>query len=252
VDYIRINCRGNATLKFEGSTQAPVLPADPYSGSYAFWSNKGDESDMTLTQTFNFTGQSGPITLSYRTWYDIEEDWDYVYLEASTDGEKWQMISTPSGTPEDPIGNNHGWGYTGLSGGGPQWIQEEVDLSDYAGKQVQIRFEYITDTAVNGEGFLLDDISIPEIGYFSDFENDAGGWEADGWVRIQNALPQTFRLSLIKQGDTTVVEEIPVSADNTAEIRLEFGNGVDEVILVVSGTTRFTRQSAAYRFDFAP
>jgi len=148
--------------------------------------------------------------------------------------------------------NNHGWGYTGLSGGGPQWIQEEVDLSDYAGKQVQIRFEYITDTAVNGEGFLLDDISIPEIGYFSDFENDAGGWEADGWVRIQNALPQTFRLSLIKQGDTTVVEEIPVSADNTAEIPLEFGNGVDEVILVVSGTTRFTRQSAAYRFDFAP
>ena len=252
VDYIRIKCRGSATLTIEGSTQVPVLPADPYSGSYAFWSNKGDESDMTLTRTFDFTGQSAPLTLSYHTWYDIEEDFDYVYLEASLDGESWQIISVPSGTPEDPTGNNYGWGYTGLSGGGPQWIQEEVDLSDYAGKQVQIRFEYITDAAVNGEGLLLDDISIPEIGYFSDFENDDGGWEADGWVRIQNVLPQSFQVSLIKQGDTTVVEDIPLTAENTAEIPLEFGNGVDEITLVVSGTTRFTRQTAAYRFDFAP
>ena len=252
VDYIRIKCRGSATLTIEGSTQVPVLPADPYSGSYAFWSNKGDESDITLTHTFDFTGQSAPLTLSYHTWYDIEEDFDYVYLEASLDGESWQIISTPSGTPEDPTGNNYGWGYTGLSGGGPQWIQEEVDLSDYAGKQVQIRFEYITDAAVNGEGFLLDDISIPEIGYFSDFENDDGGWDADGWVRIQNVLPQSFQVSLIKQGDMTVVEDIPLTAENTAEIPLEFGNGVDEITLVVSGTTRFTRQTAAYRFDFAP
>jgi hypothetical protein len=252
VDYIHIECPGNAILKFEGSVQVPVLPVDPYSGSYAFWSNKGDESDMTLTRTFDFTDHSGPITLAYRTWYDIEEDFDYVYLEASTDGENWQIISTPSGTAEDPTGNNYGWGYNGLSGSGPEWIQDEVDLSEFAGQEVQLRFEYITDAAVNGEGFLLDDISIPEIGYFSDFETDEGGWEADGWVRLQNVLPQTFRLSLIKQGDSTVVENIPVSADNTAEIPLEFGNGVDSVTLVVSGTTRFTRQPAAYRFDFAP
>jgi bacillopeptidase F (M6 metalloprotease family) len=207
---------------------------------------------MTLTHTFDFTGQSGPLTLSYRTWYDIEEDWDFVYLEASTDGENWQMISTPSGTAQDPTGNNYGWGYTGLSGGGPQWIEEQVDLSNYAGQEVKIRFEYITDAAVNGEGLLLDDISIPEIGYFSDFETDDGGWEADGWVRIQNVLPQTFGVSLIKSGDSTTVEEVQLLADNTAEIPLEFGNGVDEITLVVSGTTRFTRQPAAYRFDFAP
>ncbi len=68
---------------------------------------------------------------------------------------------------------------------------------------------------------------------FSDFENDDGGWEADGWVRIQNVLPQSFQVSLIKQGDTTVVEDIPLTAENTAEIPLEFGNGVDEITLVV-------------------
>ena len=49
VDYIRINCPGNYTLRFEGATSTRLLPADPHSGSYAFWSNKGDKSDMTLT-----------------------------------------------------------------------------------------------------------------------------------------------------------------------------------------------------------
>ena len=251
VDYIRIRCRGIQTLQFEGSTQVGVVPADPYSGSYAFWSNKGDESDMTLTQTFDFSGHSGPLTFSYWTWYDIEENYDYVYLEASTDGMNWELLISPSGTADDPVGSNYGWGYTGLSGGGPKWIKDEVDISRFAGKKVQLRFEYITDGAVNGEGFLLDDISIPETGYFSDFENDNGGWEAEGWVRIQNVLPQTFRLTLIKEGDMTTIENVRLTGDNTAAIVLDFDE-IDDATLVISGTTRFTRQKAAYRIKFAP
>ena len=41
-----------------------------------------------------------------------------------------------------------------------------------------MRFEYVTDAAVNGEGLLLDDVSMPQINYSSDFESDDGGWEA--------------------------------------------------------------------------
>jgi hypothetical protein len=247
VDYVQITCEGETTLRFEGSTVASVVPADPHSGAYAFWSNKGDESDMTLTQTFDFTGQSGPLTFYYWTWYDLEEDYDYLYLEASVDGDQWTILNTPSGTGEDPSGNSYGWGYNGLSGGGPQWIREKVDLSEFAGQTVQLRFEYITDAAVNGEGFLLDDVEIPEIGYSTDFESDAGGWEAAGFVRIQNLLPQTYRLALISRGRETTVEYIPLQADMTAEIPLRIGDGVEEVILVVSGTTRYTRQPTAYR-----
>jgi len=173
-------------------------------------------------------------------------------VEASTDGENWQMLSTPSGTPEDPTGANYGWGYTGTSGNSPQWIQEKVDISQFAGGEVQLRFEYITDGAVNGEGFLLDDVSIPEIGYFSDFENDDGGWLSEGWVRITNVLPQTFRLALIKHGAQTTVEHIPLSADNSANIQLDIGSDVRQVTLVVTGTTPFTRQKAAYRYYFTP
>ena len=252
VDYIRIDCSGNYDLHFEGSVQTSVVPVDPFSGSYAFWSNRGDESDMTLTHTFDFNAVSGPITFSYWTWYDLEKDYDYLYLTASTDGENWQILTTPSGTSEDPSGNSYGWGYNGESGNGPTWIQESVDISQFAGQKVELRFEYVTDAAVNGQGFLLDDVSIPETGYFTDFESGDSGWVADGFVRIQNVLPQTYRLSVIHLGQNTTVDQYSLSGDNVADIPIEIGNGTDEVILVVSGTTRFTTQKAAYRFSIQP
>ncbi|MBN2499302.1 MAG: immune inhibitor A [Anaerolineales bacterium] len=252
-DYIRITCQGEHTLSFEGSLLTTLLPEGAYSGDYSFWSNKGDSSDMTLTQEFDFTDVSGPINMDFKTWYDIEDGWDYVYLTASTDGgDTWEILRTPSGTDEDPSGNSYGWGWNALSGGGPKWIDESVDLSQFAGEEVMLRFEYITDAAVNGEGMLIDDISIPAIGYFNDFESDEGGWEADGFVRVSNTLPQTFRLAVISYGVQTNVEYIYLDADGTAEIPLSLGGDVDEVVLVVMGTTRFTRQTAAYRFEITP
>jgi immune inhibitor A len=250
VDYIRFNCKGSYTLHFKGS-HTYLLPQDPHSGRFAFWANKNDESDTTLTRTFNLTTYSGPISLSYWTWYDIENGWDYVYLEASTDGVNWQTLRTPSGTSDNPEGSNYGWGYTGSSGAGtfPIWIKETVDLTKFAGTNLTLRFEYVTDSNVTGEGFLLDDVSIPEIGYFTDFESDSAGWQAAGWARIQNVLPQSYGLALISVGNTTTVQDITLNPDITADIPFTIGDGVNNVVLVVSGTTRYTRQLATYRFS---
>ena len=246
VDYIQINCAGDYTLRFEGSTVARLLPEDSYSGSYAIWSNKGDESDMILTREFDFSDVSGPIDFTFHTWYDLEEDYDYLYFEVSEDGEHWQIVTTPSGTGDDPSGNSYGWAYNGTTNG---WIEESIDLSEYAGKDIFVRFEYVTDAAVNGEGMLIDDVSVDAIDYFTDFETDDGGWTTDGFVRVQNALPQTFRLALIKQGQTTSVEMIEVNDDQTAEIPISIGGNVDSVTLVVSGTTRFTRAEGSYSVE---
>jgi len=245
IDYINISCVGDHTLTFSGSTAIGLLPTEVHSGNYAFWSNKGDSSDMTLTREFDFIGLSGPIEISYWTWYDIEEDWDYLFVEASTDGETWEILETPSGTDYNPSGNSYGWGYTGATG---KWIEEIVDLSQYAGQKVQVRFEYITDLAVNGEGFLLDDVRIDAINYQSDFEADDGGWEAKGFARVDNVLPQTYRLSLILKSDTTTVTHIELNGDQTAEIPLSLGEG-DEAILIVAGTTRYTNIAAAYKIE---
>lgn len=248
-DYIRITCSGAHTIRFDGADYTKVIPADPYSGNYAFWSNKGDSSDITLTREFDFTNHSGPLTLSYRTWFDLEEDYDYLYLEASLDGEDWEILRTPSGTPEDPSGNSYGWGYNGKSGGGPEWILEEVDISQFAGKKVFIRFEYITDLAIHEEGFLLDDVSVPEAGYFTDFEDGEDGWIGDGFVRVQNVLPQTYAVSLITLGREVTVEKIELEAGNSVEIPILIDRNNQEVVLVVSGTTRFTRLPTEYNFE---
>ena len=115
-DYFRFSCPGSYTIHFEGSIQTDLLPQDPHSGQYAFWSNDNNTSDMSLTRTFDFSDYSGPLSLNYWTWFDIEAGWDWVYLEASTDGENWSILTTPSGTGENPQGSNFGWGYTGSSG----------------------------------------------------------------------------------------------------------------------------------------
>jgi len=245
VDYIDINCSGDHTLHFEGSTVTGLLPVNAYSGKYAFWSNKGDESDMTLTHEFDFTNVSGPINLTYQTWYDLEKDYDYLFLEASTDSQHWQIIKTLSGTDENPSGNSYGWGYNGTSN---DWIEESVDLSEFAGKKIQLRFEYVTDAAINGEGFLLDDVKIDAVNYQSDFEMDDAGWDPKGFVRVENVLPQTYRLSLIIKGNTTTVTPITLNTDQTADIPLSLQSG-DIATLVVTGTTRFTRQSTAYQIE---
>ncbi len=246
-DYISFTCDGSYTLEFNGSTEVGLLPTDPYSGEYAFWSNKGDESHMSLWQEFDLTQASGDVTLAYRTWYDIEEGYDYVYLAASTDGgETWEIIETPSGTDEDPSGNSYGWGYNGTT---DVYILEEVDLSDYAGKKVILSFEYITDAAVNGQGFLLDDVSIPAINYQSDFETDDGGWTSEGFVRVTNHLPQTFIATLIKYGDETTVEPVALDDLQRGSVTFEVGGDVREVVLVVSGTTRHTNQPGAYQLS---
>jgi hypothetical protein len=200
---------------------------------------------MTLTREFDLTQVSEPIQLNFQTWYDLEQDYDYAYMEVSEDGSNWVFINTPSGTDRDVSGNSFGWGYNGSSNG---WIEEQIDLSDYAGKKIQIRFEYITDAAVNGEGFMVDDISLPAINYFEDFEGGSGGWDAAGFVRIANLLPQTFKISLIKYGSDVTVMPIELDEYNQAKIQVDFSNGTYQAVLVISGTTEFTRQPADYTY----
>jgi hypothetical protein len=247
-NYILITCPGSHSLHFEGATSTRLLPADPHSGSYAYWSNLGDQSDMTLTHQFDLRGVSRPVSMSYWTWYDVEKDYDYVYVEASSDGKHWTFLTTPSGTDSNPNGSSYGWGYTGQSNG---WIQESVDLSQFAGKQVSIRFEYLTDQSLNGPGFLLDDVAIPVIHYSTDFESSDSSWVADGFARIKNSIPQTFRLALITDtGIASSVQIVPVTGDQSADIPLTIGqNGVQEAVLVVTGTTRFTNEVAPYQFS---
>ena len=255
VDYISIECNGDHTLTFDGTTLAPVVPAEAHSGSYAFWSNRGDESDMRLTRAFDLTQVEGAAALDYWVWYDLEVDYDYVFLEVTADdGKTWTILETPSGTTDDPSGNSYGWGYNAASGGGEtaEWIHESVDLSDYVGQEIMLRFEYVTDASVHLEGLLVDDVRVDAIGYAEDFESGDGGWQGEGFVRLYNRVPQTYRVMLVEYGDETTVRPVQLDVDQHGEAQIHVGGSVDHVVLVVMGTARHTWQPAEYRFRLQP
>ena len=250
-DYYEIRCSGQVTINFVGSQQIRVIPTDPHSGRYTFWSHRNDKSDTTLTREFDLSGVSS-ATLNYWAWWALEVDYDYAYVEVSTDGgQTFTILDTPSCTTEDPSGNSFGCGYNGNSGGGEesQWVEESVDLTPYAGQKILVRFEYITDDAVNRAGLMVDDISVPELTYTEDFESGDGEWDGQGFVRIDNILPQSFVVQVIQgQGSGATVERLELDAADTGSVTLDIPGG-EAVTLVISGVTAFTTEVASYQFE---
>jgi immune inhibitor A len=244
-DHIILRGEDDLHAHFTGATATPLLDVSSHSGSHFWWSNRGDESLTTLTRAFDLSGVER-ATLTYWTWYDIENGYDYATVEVSTDGgRQWQVLHTPAGTDASPNANNPGWGYTGQSEG---WIQEQVDLTPYVGGEVLVRFAYLTDEAVAGVGFLLDDIAIPEIGYADDVEGEDSGWQAAGFLRTNNLVPQRYLALLIGLGDQITVERLPVEEDQTAEWAVQLdGEGWREAVLVISGLAPLTTHPAPYQ-----
>ncbi|MCA9987209.1 MAG: immune inhibitor A, partial [Anaerolineales bacterium] len=172
-DFIRLRGDEPLRLNFTGSQRVPLLATSAHSGS-AFWSTlPADKSDMTLTGRFDLTPLTS-ATLSFWTWFDIEEGWDYAYLAVSADdGASWELLETDAMTSDDPQGNSFGPAFTGSSGGGvaPVWIQQEADLTPFAGHEILVRFEYVTDDAIHLTGFAVDDVTIPELAFSDDMES---------------------------------------------------------------------------------
>ena len=246
-DYVAVECNAPATLHFSASQLVQVTPAQPHSGSYSMWSNRSDSTDTTLTRAFDLRSVK-KATLDYWAWWQLEVNYDYAYVLASTDGgSSWKFLQTQSTTTDDPTGNNFGTGYNGDSGAGPSaaagatatWVHDQVDLTPYAGQELLLRFEYITDGAVNRPGLMLDDIRIAELDYSEDFEAGAEGWTLNGWVRLKNELPQRWLLQVL-DGSTRTVKRIAV---NGGAATVPVGG---PVTLAISGLTPFTTEPAQY------
>lgn len=238
-------------FSFEGSPMVPVVPANAHSGQYMWWGNRADDSDTRLTQRFDLSGVE-QATLKYWTWYFIEEGWDYGYVMVSTDdGRTWTPLETSRTITDDPHGNAYGPGYSGRSG---DWVEETVDLTPYVGGEVLVRFEYITDDAVTQPGFLIDDVSIPEIGYASDFESGDGGWRSEGWLRMDNALAQTFLVQLVQPGadDAPVTRWLSPDEGTSGTWTFEVGGAAGDAVIIVSGLAPVTTEPAAYRYSLSP
>lgn len=247
-DYIELKCNDITGFTFQGESFVPVLDMDKtWSGNFFWWSNLGDESNMSLQREFDLSEVSGEAVLSFWQWYDIESDYDYAYLSVSVDDENWDLLSPRNCTNLNPSGNNYGCGWTGTSSG---WQFIEVDLSKYAGKSITVRFDYVTDAAVHGQGLALDDIKLEAIGYADDFEDGDGGWIANGFVRIQNILPQTYAVTVVYYSNPIRVEHYQVEGNEALNISLEKSPSKEKVIIIISGTTIGTREGSNYQILF--
>lgn len=219
-----------------------LIPVEAHSGDWMWYSLRGDVSNPTLTRAFDLSEVSS-ATLRYRTWYAIEYGWDYAYVSASRDGGlTWEILPATGTTEFDPHGNIYGPGYTGESGG---WVEAEVALDAYTGGEVLLRFELVTDEAFNLDGIAIDDVTIPEIGYASDFEADGGGWQAAGWLRIDNVLPQAVWVQAAQVvGGELILDRWLAEGDDAMTVAIT--PGAERVLLAVSPVAPVTTVPATY------
>ena len=164
-----------------------------------WWGGKADLADNTLRRTVDLS-QYTTATLTFRTRYEIEEGWDFGFVQVSTDGGKtWTSLSDvegrttyehASGAKEEIVANLPG--FTGSSNG---WVNETFDLSPYAGKTIMLQFRYMTDWGFTLEGWFIDDIQIVADGktiFYDDASTLDPGWSVNGWTRTTVPVPKLY------------------------------------------------------------
>lgn len=156
-----------------------------YSGVYMWYSGRGMNRDYVMSNDFPVPASGA--TLSFMTWYDIQTHRDYGFVSVSTDGgSTWTALEGNITTYDDPYGkNSEGCGVTGKSSG---WVLATFDLAPYANNNIKLRFRYVTDGTVTFPGWAIDNIAIPEVGFFDDVEYGPGDWTHNGWHVVDRFL----------------------------------------------------------------
>lgn len=215
----------SAPIKWDRPGGAPF---DPNTGSWYVYSQQADISYKRLTQTVDLTGKTDG-NLTFKASYDTEAGWDHLLVEAHTVGQDdWTTLPDANGHTTQETGDScaSGWrtihpfmdhyqgadcsatGTTGTwnaaSGKSNGWQEWSVDLSAYAGKQVELSISYVSDWGTQGIGVFIDDANVTSGGATvsdTSFETDLGAWAVSGpaegsstasndWVRTQKAFEE--------------------------------------------------------------
>lgn len=250
---------GDGTYSVEADGRLQIVANTPPSGTHELWSNRGDEMETWAQRSADLTGATNPH-LRFSYWHDIEEDWDYAYLQVSDDGgATWTNLACCGARNTNPNGNNRGNGITGRSlatplDTEPSYLQADVDLSAYAGRQVEIRFLYVADPAVNEPGLTLDDVSLVDGGATiwptADFEDGTDGFTLGGngaltFLVIEPSLPNDLRLQLVNLGAGVEVDR-PAATAGGGTVSAQGAMDATRTIAIVSSLTPITSET----FDF--
>ena len=188
--------------------EIPGGPFDPRTGGWYVYSQQADVAYKRLSRTVDLTNATSG-ELRFWSSYDTELDWDYLFVEAHPVGsDDWTTLPDANGHTQAGTGEScpEGWsdlhpfithyqgpnceptGTTGdwnaATGSSQGWSEWSVDLSDYAGQQVEVSISYVSDWSTQGIGVFLDDVSVLVDGSNIDadpsFEAGLGPWTASG------------------------------------------------------------------------
>ena len=114
------------------------------------------ESSYLVSPCFNLSSLSKPV-LSFSHLFDIELDYDYTWVEYSTDGKTWNRLgNSGSGTNWYDNSTLNNWSISKT-----RWHVASIDLPQITGN-VRFRFVLSSDLGVTQEGIGIDDIRIHE------------------------------------------------------------------------------------------
>ncbi len=152
--------------------------------------------------------------LSFWAKWEIEAGYDYTQVSISTNGginyEPQCGQYTTSGS------NNQDFNQPLYDGNQLEWVKETIDLSDYLGENIRIRFSMVSDGGVERDGFYFDDLELETISEnttsselidLSSMQVRTYPNPADGslFLELSNLIPQT-KLAFYNAQGTLVYE----------------------------------------------
>lgn len=151
------NWTGNWSLTSSAYYSASKSFTESPTGNYQNNANK----TYQFNQTVNLMDAASAQVSFYAKW-DIENDFDMVQFQVSTDnGSTWisqcgkhTNLGTSANGSIQPDGEPL---YDGLQS---EWVLEEINLSEYLGQSLKLRFTFQSDQGATNDGFYFDDFKV--------------------------------------------------------------------------------------------
>ncbi|MCL4116059.1 UNVERIFIED_CONTAM: hypothetical protein GTU68_007461 [Idotea baltica] len=149
----------------QGSQAWEISDTFPYQDSLHFFCKnvEDNQTHFLISPTFSI---DGPTFMGFWHYYNLEENWDGGFVELSMDnGQTWIDIglnAVSNGYKEKLklSSNSFSEGRLAFSGTNTEYQQTIIDLSQYAGSDIQIRFVLASDRFAFEEGWYIDNISL--------------------------------------------------------------------------------------------
>ena len=250
-DYVRLRdgagtylgAKGISSISFAASQTLPPTPVEWTIEGGALASGAADEMDRAIVKQVTV----GAGALSFRARWNMEEQWDFAFVQVSTDGGATYETVPCADSRSDLVAEGYPAIRPNLPGlsGVQDWKTETCDLAAYAGKTVLLAFRAMTDWGTLGNGgaipagFSVDDVTLD--GTLVSDGSSLDGWRSFTEVRPEAVAGWTVQLVGYRTDGKTpaVLATVPLDASFTGSLdrgalRRLIGDQADVVSAIVT------------------